>query len=117
MEYPRKRRNLHPDFTRKEGVLNPAGLSLLRERKPHDRRLLPQSADRLDLQSNHIKGIRLTHDQMRFIFETNTIGIADQAVNVDDVVETANHFRCIDMIIDQAERPLSERFTSSFMGH
>ncbi|MCC8178016.1 MAG: hypothetical protein LIO38_02740, partial [Cloacibacillus sp.] len=51
----------------------------------------------LTYNSNHIEGSRLTHDQTRYIFETNTIGVSDQAVNLDDVVETANHFRCIDM--------------------
>lgn len=62
----------------------------------------------LTYNSNHIEGIRLTHDQTRFIFETNTIGIADEAVNVDDIVETTNHFRCIDLVIDRAEEKLSE---------
>ena len=60
--------------------------------------------------SNHIEGSRLTHDQTRLIFETNTIGVEGEAVNVDDVVETANHFRCIDMVIENAARPLSEAF-------
>ena len=62
----------------------------------------------LTYNSNHIEGSRLTHDQTRYIFETNTIGIADEAVNVDDIVETTNHFRCIDLIIDRAEERLSE---------
>ena len=64
----------------------------------------------LTYNSNYIEGSRLTHDQTRYIFETNTIGVSDQAVDLDDVLETANHFRCIDMIIDNAARPLSERF-------
>ena len=63
----------------------------------------------LTYNSNHIEGSRLTHDQTRYIFETNTIGMENEAVNVDDVIETANHFRCIDMIIDQAKAVLSER--------
>lgn len=62
----------------------------------------------LTYNSNHMEGSRLTHDQTRFIFETNTIGIAQDAVNVDDIVETANHFKCIDLMIDQAEYPLTE---------
>ena len=62
----------------------------------------------LTYNSNHIEGSRLTHDQTRYIFETNTIGITDETVNVDDVVETVNHFRCIDFIIDHAEEKLSE---------
>ena len=64
----------------------------------------------LTYNSNHIEGSRLTHDQTRYIFETNTIGVTNDTVNVDDVVETSNHFRCIDMIIDNAENVLTESF-------
>ena len=59
--------------------------------------------------SNHLEGSRLTHDQTRYIFETNTIGVTDEAVNVDDVIETANHFRCIDFIIEHAKSALTEK--------
>ena len=62
----------------------------------------------LTYNSNHIEGSRLTHDQTRYIFETNTIGITNESVNVDDIVETTNHFRCIDFIIDHASDRLSE---------
>lgn len=58
--------------------------------------------------SNHIEGSTLTHEQTRYIFETNTIGAEKGAFNVDDVVETANHFKCVDYIIDNAKKPLSE---------
>ena len=64
----------------------------------------------LTYNANHIEGSRLTHDQTRYIFETNTIGVSDGAVKVDDVVETANHFKCIDMVIDSANYALSEAF-------
>lgn len=64
----------------------------------------------LTYNSNHIEGSRLTHDQTRYIFETNTIGIENEVLNVDDVIETANHFRCIDMIIDNAKLILTEKF-------
>ncbi len=64
----------------------------------------------LTYNSNHIEGSRLTHDQTRYIFETNTIGVAGESMNVDDIVETANHFKCIDMIITQAKYALSEKF-------
>ena len=64
----------------------------------------------LTYNSNHIEGSRLTHDQTRYIFETNTIGVDNEALNVDDVIETANHFRCIDMIIDNAKSALTEKF-------
>ena len=64
----------------------------------------------LTYNSNHIEGSRLTHDQTRYIFETNTIGITDTSVNVDDIVETANHFKCIDSIIDNAKYALCEKY-------
>lgn len=64
----------------------------------------------LTYNSNHIEGSRLTHDQTRYIFETNTIGVQDEALNVDDVIETINHFRCIDLMIDCANEVLSEKF-------
>ena len=64
----------------------------------------------LTYNSNHMEGSRLTHDQTRYIFETNTIGIEKEVLNVDDVIETANHFRCIDMIIDYARATLTENF-------
>lgn len=64
----------------------------------------------LTYNSNHIEGSRLTHDQTRYIYETNTIGMDSGIVNVDDIVETANHFRCIDMVIDSAMQPISEAF-------
>ena len=64
----------------------------------------------LTYNSNHIEGSRLTHEQTRYIFETNTIGFSKESVCVDDIVESVNHFRCIDLIIDRAEEVLSERF-------
>ncbi len=63
----------------------------------------------LTFNSNHIEGSKLSEDQTRFIYETNTIGVEDKVVNVDDVIETANHFRCIDYIIDNANEPLTEK--------
>ncbi len=62
----------------------------------------------LTYNSNHIEGSRLTKEQTRYIFETNTIGITDSAVNVDDIIETTNHFRAIDYCIDNALTRLSE---------
>ena len=64
----------------------------------------------LTYNSNHMEGSRLTYDQTRYIFETNTISVKNETLNVDDVIETANHFRCIDMIIDNAKSALSEKF-------
>ena len=64
----------------------------------------------LTYNSNHMEGSRLTHDQTRYIFETNTIGVEGEALNVDDIVETANHFRCIDKVIGSAGAMLSENY-------
>ena len=62
----------------------------------------------LTYNSNNIEGSRLTHAQTRYIFETNTIGVEGESIRVDDIIETTNHFRCIDLIIDRAEERLSE---------
>lgn len=64
----------------------------------------------LTYNSNYIEGSKLNHDETRHIYETNTIGVSNKSYNVDDIVETANHFRCIDMIIDQASNLLTQRF-------
>lgn len=64
----------------------------------------------LTYNSNHIEGSKLSHDQTRFIFETKTLGITGEAVKIDDIVETVNHFRCIDLIIEGANSKLSESF-------
>ena len=64
----------------------------------------------LTYNSNHMEGSRLTYDQTRYIFETNTIGVGSEVLNVDDVIETANHFRCVDMVIDHAKAALTEKF-------
>lgn len=58
--------------------------------------------------SNHIEGSKLSHDQIKHIFETKTIGIVDGTINVDDIIETVNHFACIDLVIDLAKTKLNE---------
>ena len=87
-------------------------LKVLREQKASKLKGSIYHRTQIDLtyNSNHMEGSKLTHDQTRYIFETNTIGITDSAVNVDDIVETVNHFRCIDYIIDHAEERLNEDF-------
>ena len=60
--------------------------------------------------SNHMEGSRLTHEQTRWIFETMTVGKLPESVPVDDIVETANHFRCIDLVIESANAALTERY-------
>ena len=87
-------------------------LSILQEEKKSKYSVGIYHKTQIDLtyNSNHMEGSRLTHDQTRYIFETNTIGVENETLNVDDVIETANHFRCIDMIIDNAKSTLSEKF-------
>ena len=64
----------------------------------------------LTYNSNHMEGSRLTHDQTRYIFETNTVGADEGVLHVDDIIETSNHFRCMDKIIQKAEVKLTEKF-------
>lgn len=64
----------------------------------------------LTYNSNHIEGSRLSRDQTRYIYETNTIGTESGAVKVDDIVETANHFKCIDLVIENARKTITEAF-------
>ena len=64
----------------------------------------------LTYNSNHIEGSSLTHEQTRYIFETNTIGAETGSINVDDVIETANHFRLVSLIIENAKSVLTEEF-------
>lgn len=87
-------------------------LSILREQKQMQMKGGIYHRTQIDLtyNSNHIEGSRLTHEQTRYIFETNTIGASNESINVDDVIETSNHFRCIDHIIEHAEEELSEAF-------
>lgn len=87
-------------------------LEVLREQKQMRLKGSIYHRTQIDLtyNSNHIEGSRLTHDQTRYIFETNTIGVTDEGVKVDDIIETVNHFRCIDFIIEHAMDKLSEGF-------
>ena len=62
----------------------------------------------LTYNSNHIEGSRLTKEQTRYIFETNTLGITTETTSVDDIMETVNHFRCIDYVIDHAMDKITE---------
>ena len=87
-------------------------LDILQEEKKHKYAggIYHKTQIELTYNSNHIEGSRLTHEQTRYIFETNTISIEKEVLNVDDVIETANHFRCIDLIIDNAKATLTEKF-------
>ena len=94
-----------------KSVKNNPLLSVLKEQKKAGTKggIYHRIQIELTYNSNHMEGSKLTHDQTRYIYETNTIGIEDKAVNVDDVIETVNHFRCIDKVIDKATSPISER--------
>lgn len=90
----------------------PALLDILQEQKAsqYSGGIYHKTQIDLTYHSNHMEGSRLTHDQTRYIFETNTVGVENEVLNVDDVIETANHFRCIDMIIDHAKSVLTEKY-------
>ena len=62
----------------------------------------------LTYNSNQIEGSRLTKEQIRYIFETNTLGITTENTRIDDIIETINHFHCIDYIIDHSTNKITE---------
>lgn len=68
---------------------------------------------RMTYNSNHIEGSKLSEDQTRLIFETNTVDVGE-GIPVDDIIETVNHFRAIDYVIDVAEEPLTESIIKEF---
>lgn len=84
-------------------------LQRLREEKNHkvSGGLYHELQIRMTYNSNHIEGSRLSEEQTRNIFETNTIDVGD-GIDVDDIIETVNHFRAIDYCIDIAEELLTE---------
>ncbi len=86
-------------------------LNALREQKSSKLKggIYPKTQVQLTYNSNPLEGSKLTEDQTRYIFETNTIGKTNENINVDDVIETSNHFKCIDFIIDNVEEPLTEK--------
>jgi DNA-binding Xre family transcriptional regulator/fido (protein-threonine AMPylation protein) len=98
----------------------PAGnklLAVLREEKAMKLKggLYHKTQIEMTYNSNRIEGSRLSKDQTRYIFETNSIGLeSDKTVNVDDITETANHFRCIDYAVDTADKPLTEEIIKEF---
>ena len=101
-----------PARSNQKAALPMALLNILQEekKKKYSGGIYHKTQIDLTYNSNHMEGSRLTHEQTRYIFETNTIGIENEVLNVDDIIETANHFRCIDMIIDHAKAPLTEKF-------
>jgi Fic family protein len=101
-----------PDKGNKKKFSNNVLLNHLKEQKDMKLKGGIYHRTQIDLtyNSNRIEGSKLTHDQTRYIFETNTIGASKESVNVDDIIETTNHFRCIDLIIDKAKTKLTESF-------
>lgn len=100
-----------PERTNKKREKQRTLLDILQEERKADYSggIYHKTQIELTYHSNRMEGSRLTHDQTRYIFETNTIGVENEVLNVDDVIETANHFRCIDMIIDDACMVLTEK--------
>ncbi len=101
---------IKPEKESKKQFSNNELLNILKEQKDMKLKggIYHKTQIELTYNSNHIEGSTLTHEQTRFIFETNTIGVEKGIINVDDVVETANHFKCVDYIIDNAMKQLSE---------
>ena len=98
-----------------EGILqnrNKLLLDILQEEKSsgYSGGIYHKTQIELTYNSNHIEGSSLTHEQTRYIFETNTIGVETGSINVDDVIETANHFRLVSLIIDNAKSMITEEF-------
>lgn len=98
-----------PERKNAKKKLSPLLMALMEQRESNMRGgIYHRSQIELAYNSNHIEGSRLTKEQTRYIFETNTVGITDEAIRVDDIIETTNHFRCFDFVIDHAKEPLTE---------
>lgn len=68
----------------------------------------------LTYNSNHIEGSKLSEEETRYIFETKTVGIEGKALPVDDIIETVNHFACVDFLLDKVNEELSEEMIKEF---
>lgn len=99
-----------PDRQRRHSIKKETLLKVLHREKEADLKGGIYHKIQIDLtyNSNHIEGSELTYDQTRCIFETKTLGITDGSVKVDDIIETVNHFRCIDYVIEAAHTKLTE---------
>lgn len=73
-----------------------------------------QTQVKLAYNSNHIEGSRLTEEQTRYIYETNTIGAGNEPARIDDIMETVNHFQCFDYMLDCADDILTENIIKRF---
>jgi Fic family protein len=98
-----------PPLRKNKGKTSPLLMRLREEKDSHYKGGIYHYVQvTLTYNSNHIEGSRLTEQQTRYIFETNTIGITNESVNIDDIIETTNHFKAIDYIIRIAEEKLTE---------
>ena len=95
--------------SRKSKVISPLLLRLREEKESHLKGgIYHRTQIELTYNSNHIEGSKLTKEQTRYIYETNTLGITTENTSVDDILETVNHFRCIDYVIDHATNKITE---------
>ena len=77
--------------------------------------LYHQTQIKLTYNSNRIEGSRLSEDQTRYIYETNTVNTEpDEAANVDDIIETVNHFHCFDYMLTHADEELTEEMVKEY---
>lgn len=65
---------------------------------------------KLTTNTNFVENINLTEDDVRFVYTTQRIACANECIKIEDIIETFNHFKCIDYCIDHAEEPISEEF-------
>lgn len=102
--------SVKPEKTKNNSKIKNNLLNILREEKNSQISggIYHKTQIELTYNSNHIEGSTLTHQQTRYIFETNTIGLDNQCIKVDDLIETANHFKCVDYIIDNVEKMISQ---------
>ena len=92
-------------------------LELLQEEKEMKLKggLYYQTQIKLAYNSNRIEGSRLSEDQTRYIYETNTVNMEpDEAVNIDDIIETVNHFSCFDYMLTHVDEELTEEMIKEF---
>lgn len=100
----------------KQEFANNSLLYLLREEKEMKLKgsIYHQTQVKFAYNSNHIEGSRLTEDQTRYIYETNTIGVDKEPASIDDIVETVNHFQCFDYMLECASEDLTEGIIKKF---
>ena len=92
-------------------------LGLLKEEKDMGLKggLYHQTQIKLAYNSNRIEGSRLSEDQTRYIYETNTINTApDKTVDVNDIIETVKHFTCFDYMLTHADEELTENMIKEY---